>query len=85
MLDTAVDYDTLSRSGTGFAVSSHDSVALLSAGRRALATYHGDAGSFIGRQRRAMRADFSWSSSAKAYLSALNKLQSKADRVAAQG
>ena len=69
LLDTVVDYDPRSRSGTGFAFSSYDSVALLSAVRRALATYHGDAGSFISLQRRAMRADFSWSSSAKAYLS----------------
>ena len=36
--------------------------------RRALAAYHGDEGAFLGLQRRAMRADFSWTASARTYL-----------------
>jgi glycogen synthase len=36
--------------------------------RRALATYHGEEGSLLALQRRAMRADFSWNVSARAYL-----------------
>lgn len=66
--DTVVDYDARSRSGTGFAFTAFDVPALSGAVRRALAAYHGDEAAFLGLQRRAMRADFSWNVSARAYL-----------------
>ena len=66
--DTVVDYDARSRSGTGFVFSPYDVPALSGAVRRALAAYHGDEAALIALQRRAMRADFSWNVSARAYL-----------------
>jgi starch synthase len=66
--DTVVDYDARSRSGTGFVFSAFEVPALSGAVRRALATYHGEESSLLALQRRAMRADFSWNVSARAYL-----------------
>ncbi len=66
--DTVVDYDARSRSGTGFVFTAFDVPALSGAVRRALAAYHGDEGALYGLQRRAMRADFSWTASARTYL-----------------
>lgn len=68
LFDTVVDYDARSRSGTGFSFTPYDPGALSNAIRRACAAYNGDEDAFLALQRRAMRADFSWNVSARAYL-----------------
>jgi starch synthase len=66
--DTVVDYDARSRSGTGFVFTQFDVPALSGAVRRALAAYNGDEAALAALQRRAMRVDFGWGVSARAYL-----------------
>lgn len=68
LADTVVDYDARSRSGTGFTFAAHDAKALAHTILRAARSYSGDEASFIAMIRRAMRADFGWAQSARAYL-----------------
>jgi starch synthase len=68
LADTIVDYDARSKSGTGFCFTTYDAGALAHTIRRALSAYTGDPAAFLGLMRRAMRADFSWAQSARAYL-----------------
>lgn len=68
LCDTVVDFDARSKSGTGFSFTTLDAASLSHAIRRALLAYHGEPAAFLGLQRRAMRADFSWTVSARAYL-----------------
>lgn len=68
LADSVVDFDARSRSGTGFTFGAYDASALAHTIRRALRSYSGDDVAFAALQRRAMRADFSWAQSARAYL-----------------
>jgi starch synthase len=68
LADTVVDYDARSRSGTGFTFSAYEPAALVHALRRALRSYSGDEGGYTALIRRAMRVDFGWAQSARAYL-----------------
>lgn len=68
LADTVVDYDARSRSGTGFTFAAYDTSALAHTMGRAIRAYGGDDASFVALVRRAMRVDFGWSTSARAYL-----------------
>ncbi|HND09221.1 MAG TPA: glycogen synthase GlgA [Pseudomonadota bacterium] len=76
LYDTVVDFDARSRSGTGFTFQPFSVAALGHAVRRALSAYHSDEQSFLGLQKRAMRADFGWAASARAYLNVYRQAQS---------
>ncbi len=76
LFDTVVDFDARSRSGTGFTFQPFEATALGNAIRRALAAYHSDESSMLALQKRAMRADFGWASSARAYLNVYRQAQS---------
>lgn len=75
LCDTVVDYEARSRSGTGFTFGAYDAAALGHAVRRAVSAYHGDEASFLALVRRAVRADFSWAQSARAYLGVYRQAQ----------
>ena len=68
LADSVVDFDARSRSGTGFTFSAYEPAALVHTIRRAVRSYSGDDVAFAALIRRAMRADFSWAQSARAYL-----------------
>jgi starch synthase len=68
LADTVVDFDARSRSGTGFVFGPYEAGALAHALRRALSAYSGEEAALHGLIRRAMRADFGWAQSARAYL-----------------
>jgi len=68
LADTVVDFDARSRSGTGFTFTAYEPAALAHAIRRALRCYSGDESAFTALVRRAMRVNFSWAQSARAYL-----------------
>ncbi len=64
--DTVVDFDRISRSGTGFKFAEATAGALAAALRRALVAYQHE-GEFADLARRAMAQDFSWGRSAERY------------------
>jgi len=76
LYDTVVDFDARSRSGTGFTFLPFTVAAVTNAVRRALSAYHSDESSFLALQKRAMRADFGWATSARAYLNVYKQAQS---------
>ncbi len=76
LFDTVVDFDARSRSGTGFTFGPFTTGALANAIRRALSAYHSDEPSMLALQKRAMRADFGWAASARAYLNVYRQAQS---------
>lgn len=76
LFDTVVDFDARSRSGTGFTFGPFTVAALGNAVRRALSAYSSDEPGLLGMQKRAMRADFGWSASAKAYLGVYEQARS---------
>jgi starch synthase len=64
--DTIVDYEPISRTGTGFKFESYQSSALLRTWRRALTAYRSRP-DFEALIRRGMAQDFSWAASARRY------------------
>jgi starch synthase len=64
--DTIVDYEPVSRTGTGFKFERYEAGALLRTWRRALAAYRSRR-DFEALIRRAMAQDFSWEASARVY------------------
>jgi starch synthase len=65
--DTVQNFDPRSRKGTGFKFEEYDPAALLSAVRAALKTY-GERDTWATLQANGMAKDFSWGSSAPAYV-----------------
>ena len=67
LADTVLNYTTKQRRGTGFTFKKYTATACRRALRRALATYQ-KKDVWRRLQRRAMEADFSWTSSAQEYV-----------------
>ena len=67
LADMVVDDDAQPEHGNGFSFAEFSGAAVLDALTRALAAYDDEA-RWVGLQRRAMSRDFSWRSSAQAYL-----------------
>ncbi|HMU38311.1 MAG TPA: glycogen synthase GlgA [Pseudomonadota bacterium] len=75
LFDTVVDFDARSRSGTGFVFQPFSVQALGNAAKRAMSAYHSDEQGFLAMQKRAMKADFGWAASARAYLHVYQQAQ----------
>jgi starch synthase len=77
--DTVIEFDQAKRRGTGFGFSAYAPEALLTALRKALATYH-DIGAWHQLVKRGMTADFSWEQSAREYVTLYKKAIKQASR-----
>ncbi len=74
LADTVIKYDEKSKKGNGFVFKKYEKTELISEIKRAIKIYSNGAGSWEKIQKQGMKLNFSWTSSAKNYISLYKKV-----------